>query len=183
MGGATPSGRGPTEDNPLSDGAAEGRSKDRPPAHLGGGVVELQLVLVAGHHDEGLLGEWGVPGHGRRDSTLLDAILAQETEVILAALGEVVLHLSGTEGEGEGERNAVLFALCFCVGFYHKCAAGGCFCGSASLHKWFLQFLLHKCVAGGYGKANFMVILANGYLLECTAFPTQTSEGSRCLYS
>ena len=65
-----------TESNPLPDGAAEGGSQERPPAHLGGGVVELQLVLVAGHHEEGLLGEWRVPGHGRRHRTLLDAVLA-----------------------------------------------------------------------------------------------------------
>lgn len=63
------------------------------PAHHGGAVIKLHLVMVRGSEKEMLSSERGIPHHACRHSSLLDAHGAQNEKVIYCNLLQVILDL------------------------------------------------------------------------------------------
>ena len=65
-------------------------------------ILKLHILSTYSYHtylsvdkqDEGLCSEGWVPGHRQGDSTLLHTIRGQQSQVVNAALGEIILHLS-----------------------------------------------------------------------------------------
>ena len=53
----------------------------------------LRTHLVIGKQKEGLLAERWVPGEGCGHCTLLNTIHTQELEIVLTAVGQIILHL------------------------------------------------------------------------------------------
>lgn len=63
------------------------------PAHHGGAVIKLHLVMVRGSEKEIFSSNGGIPHHAQRHSSLLDAHGAQDEKVIHCTLLQVILHL------------------------------------------------------------------------------------------
>lgn len=63
------------------------------PAHHGGAVVKLHLVLVRGCKKEIFSSERGIPHHARGHGSLLDAHRAQDEKVIHGTVFQVILYL------------------------------------------------------------------------------------------
>lgn len=64
------------------------------PAHFGGAIEKLHFVKVRGGEQEVLCGEGWVPGHTGGHSALLNALRAQDQQLILDfAVLQVILYL------------------------------------------------------------------------------------------